>query len=75
VEEVAMRDRERMAVLRALEAAEKKRKPAMDEMFKDIYCDKPYHIAKQEEALIEISLITTKGNIKFNFHPTHHNVF
>ena len=52
-EEQALRDRERVEVLQSLERAEKKRKPALDEMFNDVYADMPAHLAKQRQQLLD----------------------
>jgi 2-oxoisovalerate dehydrogenase E1 component alpha subunit len=51
--EVALRDSERMAVLQAMETAESKAKPPLEKMFDDVYAEKPYHILKQEQELLE----------------------
>ena len=51
VKEQNMRDKERMEVLTALETAEKKPKPSMDELFTDVYRDKPAHLIQQERDL------------------------
>jgi 2-oxoisovalerate dehydrogenase E1 component alpha subunit len=49
--EQLMRDKERMLVLRALETAEKKPKPSLEELFTDVYKDKPWHLLQQENEL------------------------
>lgn len=52
-QEVALRDRERLSVLQAMEKAENKAKPPLDLMFVDVYAEKPAHILKQEQELLE----------------------
>lgn len=52
-EETQLRDAERLAVLRALEAAEGKPKPPLSELFTDVYADKPAHLREQERELAE----------------------
>jgi 2-oxoisovalerate dehydrogenase E1 component alpha subunit len=52
-EEQALRDRERVEVLQSLERAEKKGKPALDELFNDVYADMPAHLAKQRQQLLD----------------------
>jgi 2-oxoisovalerate dehydrogenase E1 component alpha subunit len=52
-DEGALRDTERLAVLRALEAAERKPSPPMSGMFEDVYEDKPPHLVRQERELHE----------------------
>lgn len=47
--EQLMRDSERLEVLRALEKAEKRSKPPMEDLFNDVYRDKPAHLMKQEQ--------------------------
>ncbi len=42
-----------MLVLRALERAEVKPKPGVDELFTDVYAEKPRHLKEQEEELSE----------------------
>jgi 2-oxoisovalerate dehydrogenase E1 component alpha subunit len=51
--EQLMRDKERMLVLRALETAEKKPKPSLEELFTDVYKYKPWHLVQQENELKE----------------------
>lgn len=46
-----MKDRERFAVLNALETAENKPKPNITELFTDVYYQKPNHIIDQENEL------------------------
>jgi 2-oxoisovalerate dehydrogenase E1 component alpha subunit len=50
-QERVLRDRERMAVLQAMETAEKREKPPLHEMFEDVYHSKPEHIIRQEQEL------------------------
>lgn len=52
-QERVLRDRERLAVLQAMETAEKKAKPPLDEMFDDVFHQKPAHLLEQEKALHE----------------------
>jgi len=52
-EEQQLRDEERMAVLRALERAEVKEKPGREDLFTDVYKEKPRHLKEQEEELEE----------------------
>ncbi len=47
----AVEDEERVAVLRAMEGAEARRKPNIDTMFTDVYHTKPPHLVRQELAL------------------------
>jgi 2-oxoisovalerate dehydrogenase E1 component alpha subunit len=51
--EQEMRDKERYEVLRALETAEKRPKPPLNELFTDVYREKPGHLLKQEEELLK----------------------
>ena len=44
-------DEERIAVLRAMEAAEARSGPELDTMFSDVYYEKPPHLIRQEEEL------------------------
>ena len=44
-------DEERVAVLRAMEAAEARPEPRLDTMFEDVYHEKPPHLICQEEEL------------------------
>lgn len=46
-----MREEERASVLRALESAESKPRPSIDELFTDVYKEIPDHLIKQEEDL------------------------
>lgn len=52
-QEVALRDRERLAVLKAMEAAEAKPKPPLQLMFVDVYAEKTDNIVQQEQELLE----------------------
>lgn len=52
-QEVTLRDTERLVVLQALERAESQPKPPLEDMFEDVYAEKPYHILKQERELNE----------------------
>lgn len=52
-QDAALRDKERSAVLHAMETAEQKAKPALPLMFVDVYNEKPHHIVKQEQELLE----------------------
>eukprot|EP00574_Skeletonema_japonicum_P003620 CAMPEP_0201716024 /NCGR_PEP_ID=MMETSP0593-20130828/2088_1 /ASSEMBLY_ACC=CAM_ASM_000672 /TAXON_ID=267983 /ORGANISM="Skeletonema japonicum, Strain CCMP2506" /LENGTH=543 /DNA_ID=CAMNT_0048205701 /DNA_START=219 /DNA_END=1850 /DNA_ORIENTATION=- len=47
----SIRDEERTAVLRAMEAAEARPKPKLDTMFTDVYQEKPPHLIRQESEL------------------------
>ncbi len=47
------RDTERAAVLAALETAEHRPKPPMEDLFSDVYAVKPDHLVKQEQELKE----------------------
>ena len=42
-----------VAVLQALEKAEQRNKPPMDQLFEDVYKVKPAHLVKQERKLQE----------------------
>ena len=48
---VRMEDAEKFNVLRAMEAAEKKGPPALEELFQDVYKDMPRHLREQEKQL------------------------
>jgi 2-oxoisovalerate dehydrogenase E1 component alpha subunit len=48
---VSVEDEERIAVLRAMEAAEARPNPKLEHMFEDVYHEKPPHLIKQEEEL------------------------
>jgi 2-oxoisovalerate dehydrogenase E1 component alpha subunit len=48
-----LREKERAAVLQAMEAAEKKGKPSLDQMFDDVYETKTAGLKKQEQELLE----------------------
>jgi 2-oxoisovalerate dehydrogenase E1 component alpha subunit len=50
-EVVSIEDEERIAVLSAMEEAEKRPKPGLDMMFRDVYHEKPPHLVRQEEDL------------------------
>ena len=47
----SIEDEERVAVLRAMEAAEVRPGPKLDTMFTDVYHEKPPHLIRQEEEL------------------------
>lgn len=47
------RDIERVEVLKALESAEGKAKPPIDDLFTDVYAELPAHILEQKEELLE----------------------
>lgn len=51
--EQTLRDSERLAVLQALELAEKKSKPGLNTMFEDVYKTKLPHLLAQEKELLE----------------------
>jgi 2-oxoisovalerate dehydrogenase E1 component alpha subunit len=50
-EVTSIEDEERIAVLSAMEEAEKRPKPGLDMMFRDVYHEKPPHLVRQEEDL------------------------
>lgn len=50
--EQVMKDEERVATIRSMEQAEKKKKPSISEMFTDVYADKPLHLQEQEAELM-----------------------
>lgn len=52
-EEQILRDAEKLAVLNALNAAEKKPKPGVETLFDDVYETKPQHLMKQENELMQ----------------------
>ena len=52
-QEQLMRDRERLEVIKALELAEQRDKPAINTMFEDIYAEKTPNLLKQEQELLE----------------------
>lgn len=53
-QEIALREKERQAVMQALEAAEKKPKPAIDQMFEDVYEKKTEKLIRQEKELADM---------------------
>lgn len=52
-QEVTLRDKERLLVLQAMEKAEKKPKPPVEQLFDDVYETKPPHLLKQEKELFQ----------------------
>lgn len=52
-QDVVLKDTERLNMLKALQIAERKRKPGLDTMFEDIYDKKPALIAEQEQEMWE----------------------
>ena len=46
-----IRDEERMAVLQAMEAAERRPLPKLDMLFTDVYESMPHHLQRQEQQL------------------------
>ena len=46
-----IRDEERVAVLEAMEAAERRPPPKLDTMFQDVYHEVPAHLQRQEQEL------------------------
>lgn len=52
-QEATLQERERAAVLQALEVAENRPKPPLHEMFEDVYEAKPQHLIQQEQELHE----------------------
>jgi 2-oxoisovalerate dehydrogenase E1 component alpha subunit len=46
-----VRDDEKMKVLRAMEQAERRPSPPLEEMFQDVYHEIPPHLQRQEEEL------------------------
>lgn len=51
--ELALRDTERFEVLKAMETAENKPKPPLDQMFEDVYLYKTEQLINQEKDLLE----------------------
>jgi len=49
----SIEDEERVAVLRAMEAAESRPDPKLEHMFEDVYHEKPPHLIKQEQELMQ----------------------
>jgi len=49
----AVKDQERMEVMRAMEAAEKRDKPDLKFLFEDVYKDIPPHLQQQQNGLLE----------------------
>jgi len=47
----SIEDEERIAVIRAMEAAETRPGPKLETMFQDVYHEKPPHLIRQEEEL------------------------
>ena len=47
----SIEDEERIAVIRAMEAAETRPGPKLETMFQDVYQEKPPHLIRQEEEL------------------------
>ena len=66
-QENELRDGERLAVLQALETAERKSSPSLDHMFEDIYKVKPPHLIRQEKELLQ----HIKSNPEY-YQPTNH---
>lgn len=52
-EEATIRDEERIAVLKAMEQAEKRPKPSLDSLFEDVYDELPKHLQEQKAQLQE----------------------
>lgn len=52
-EEINLRDKERLAVLQAMEKAEQTPKPSIDLMFDDVYATKTDNLLRQEKELLE----------------------
>jgi 2-oxoisovalerate dehydrogenase E1 component alpha subunit len=50
---MSVEDEERIAVLRAMEAAEARPDPKVEHMFDDVYYEKPPHLIKQEEEMMQ----------------------
>lgn len=50
-EETGMRDQEKVAVLRAMEQAERRPPPPLDSLFEDVYKDMPRHLQEQQAQL------------------------
>jgi 2-oxoisovalerate dehydrogenase E1 component alpha subunit len=48
---VTTRDEEKLAVLKAMEAAEQRPDPPLESLFEDVYEDVPLHLQRQEEQL------------------------
>ena len=51
-----MRKKERNSVLKAFNAAEKKAKPGIDDMFLDVYAVKPAHLLEQVCVCVSVSV-------------------
>ena len=49
----SIEDKERVAVLRAMEGAKRQPKPRLNTMFADVYHKKPPHLVQQEEELLQ----------------------
>jgi 2-oxoisovalerate dehydrogenase E1 component alpha subunit len=52
-EEASISDEERVAVLKAIEGAERRPPPPLDSLFEDVYRDMPSHLAEQQAQLRE----------------------
>jgi 2-oxoisovalerate dehydrogenase E1 component alpha subunit len=50
-QEASYRDEEKLAVLKAMEKAEKRPKPPLDELFEDVYCEMSPHLREQQAQL------------------------
>jgi 2-oxoisovalerate dehydrogenase E1 component alpha subunit len=50
-EETTIYDEEKLAVLKAMEQAERRPKPPLDDMFKDVYHEMPPHLLEQQAQL------------------------
>ena len=48
---LSLRDTEKLAVMRAMEDAERRPKPPLEEMFQDVYAEVPPHLQRQEAEL------------------------
>ena len=51
-QEQNLRDKERLEVLGAIERAEKKPLPPVEQLFDDVYHTKPSHLLKQEKDML-----------------------
>jgi 2-oxoisovalerate dehydrogenase E1 component alpha subunit len=52
-DDTVLNDRERIDIIVALETAEKRPKPSVEEMFNDVYSAKPKNLIHQEKELYE----------------------
>lgn len=68
-EEASMRDEEKVAVLEAIQGAERRPPPPLDALFEDVYRDMPSHLAEQQARLRQHIAKYTKHYSSGHHHP------